>query len=120
LYKNGEIVEGIITGIQPYGVFVKIDDTHNGLLHISEISDEYIHDIYEYLSMKEKIRVKILDLGEDDHHFKLSLKALKKDGGRKRHSSIQRLLPKAIIGFQSLEEQLEQWIEEGKNGGYDD
>jgi general stress protein 13 len=120
LYKNGDIVEGVITGIQPYGAFVKIDDTHNGLLHISEISDDYIYDIHEYLSMKEKIRIKILDLGEDDHHFKLSLKALQKDSGRKRRSGIQKLLPKSIIGFQTLEDHLDQWIEEGKIGGYDD
>lgn len=117
MYHNGDIVEGIITGIQPYGAFIKLDDTHNGLLHISEISDDYIYDIHEYVSMKEKIKVKILDIGSDDHHFKLSLKALRKDHSRKRRSSIQRLLPKQELGFKTLEIHLEQWIKEAKDGG---
>ncbi|MDF9823748.1 general stress protein 13 [Breznakia sp. PF5-3] len=120
MYQNGDIVEGIITGIQPYGAFVKIDDQHNGLLHISEISDSYIHDIHEYVSMKEKIKVKILDVGTDDHHFKLSLKALHKDAGRKRRSQPHRLLPKQELGFKTLELHLDKWIKEGMDGGNND
>ena len=41
-YKIGEIVEGIITGIQPYGAFVSLDDETCGLIHISEISDGFV------------------------------------------------------------------------------
>lgn len=117
MYQNGDVVEGIITGIQPYGAFVKIDDDHNGLLHISEISDEYIHDIREYVSMKEKIKVKILDVGDDPHHFKLSLKALQRGTNRKRHTNTKRLLPKSEIGFDTLEEKLDDWIKQAINGG---
>lgn len=117
MYQNGDIIEGIITGIQPYGAFIQIDDTHNGLLHISEISDDYIYDIHEYVAMKEKIKLKILDIGTDDHHYKLSLKALQRDAARKRRVSMHRLLPKQDIGFNSLAEHLDQWIKETKNGG---
>ncbi|MDH6366434.1 MULTISPECIES: CvfD/Ygs/GSP13 family RNA-binding post-transcriptional regulator [unclassified Breznakia] len=112
MYQVGDVVEGVITGIQPYGAFVRIDDNHNGLLHISEVSDDYIHDIRQYLQMEETLQVKILDLGEDDHHFKLSLKALRKEGGRYRRSNVQKLLPEHKLGFRTLEEKLPIWIKE--------
>lgn len=116
MYHNGDIVEGIITGIQPYGVFVKIDDKYDGLIHISELSDKYIRDIHEYATVKEKVRVKILDVGFDHHHFKLSLKALdKRDLGRKRYN-VKKLMPRNVIGFKTLEMNLENWIQEGMKG----
>lgn len=118
-YQIGQVVEGIITGIQPYGVFVQIDDSHNGLLHISEISDDYIKDIHEYLKMREKIKVKILDKGEDDHHYKLSLKAAGVYPKRKRVCNQYYALPKMPIGFKSIEDNLEFWIKKAKEEDYD-
>ena len=118
-YHNGQIVEGIITGIKPYGAFIQIDDTHNGLLHISEISDDYIKDINEFVKMREKISVKILDKGEDSHHYKLSLKALDKYPKRKRNYTQYYVLPKMEIGFKSIEDNLERWIKEAMEEKYD-
>ena len=34
-YRNGQIIEGIITGIQPYGAFLSLEDGSQGLIHIS-------------------------------------------------------------------------------------
>ena len=42
-YEVGSIVKGEVTGIESYGIFVKIDDNTNGLIHISEIANRYIH-----------------------------------------------------------------------------
>ena len=42
-YQSGQVVQGIVTGIKPYGAFVKIDDNTDGLIHISEISDNYVN-----------------------------------------------------------------------------
>lgn len=108
-YNTGQIVEGVITGIKPYGAFVQIDKDHNGLLHISEISDDYIRDINEYVEMREKIKVKIIDKGDDDHHYKLSLKALK-NGNRKHYGYTYAELPKMKKGFKTLAENLDIWI----------
>lgn len=109
-YNIGDIVEGVITGIQPYGAFVQLDNAHNGLLHISEISDDYIKDVYEYLRVREKIKVKILDVGEDEYHYKLSLKALNGHPKRIRKYNQYYALPKMPKGFSSIEEHLEEWI----------
>ena len=44
-YYPGNIVEGKVVGIKPYGVFIELEDNTIGLLHISEISDNYVEDI---------------------------------------------------------------------------
>lgn len=110
MYISGQIVEGVITGIQPYGAFVQIDDETVGLIHISEISDEFVRDIRQYVSQGEQIIARIIDV--DNHQLRLSLKALnyysRKD---KNEQKIKReLLPSKDIGFRTLSEKLPQWI----------
>ena len=41
MYKVGEIIEAEVTGIESYGIFVKVDKEYNGLIHISEIDNNY-------------------------------------------------------------------------------
>lgn len=47
-YLVGQVVEGVITGIQPYGAFVYLDSDHKGLIHISEISRGYVKDVTKF------------------------------------------------------------------------
>ena len=57
----GDIVKGMITGIQPYGAFVALDNGHKGLIHISEISERYVRDVHSYVRLNERVSVKVLD-----------------------------------------------------------
>ena len=110
-YKCGDIVEGEITGIQPYGAFVKFDDSY-GLIHISEISTDYIKDIHHFLKVNQKIKVKILEVDEDTNHYKLSLKALQNGLSKEKRKYYRGAkLPKMDLGFKTLEDHLEEWIE---------
>ena len=38
MFQVGDIVEGIVTGVSDYGIFIRIDEVYTGLVHISEIS----------------------------------------------------------------------------------
>ncbi len=112
-YLVGDIVEGVITGIQPYGAFVYLDNCHNGLIHISEISESYVRDVHTYVKINQRVKVKILDVDEDGTHLKLSLKALEPKKARtlrKRH--LVHELPEMKIGFSSIAKNLNSWIEE--------
>ena len=42
IYRVGDIVTGRVTGIQPYGIFVELDENTQGLVHISEITYGYV------------------------------------------------------------------------------
>ena len=112
-YMVGEIVEGVITGIKPYGAFVYLDSQHNGLIHISEISERFVRDVHTYVKINQRVRVKILDVDEDNTHFRLSLKGVAKKKPRSfGKSRVIQELPEMKIGFSSLAEKLPEWINE--------
>ncbi|MEG0314282.1 MAG: CvfD/Ygs/GSP13 family RNA-binding post-transcriptional regulator [Erysipelotrichaceae bacterium] len=115
-YVIGEEIEGVITGLQPYGAFVYLDAENRGLIHISEISDGFIKDITSFFTVGEKVKVKIIDEDHETHQFKLSIKAI--DGkGRKtknRHNKYVKV-PVMKIGFNSLKVVLEDWIKEANS-----
>ena len=116
-YKVGQIVEGKVTGLQPYGAFVAIDKNLSGLIHISEISDGFVKNIHSFVEVGQVVRIKIIDLDEKSNQAKLSLKALQKRRFHQRHSSLKDdkpSLPLMRMGFHSIEVQLDKWIEEAK------
>ena len=115
-YRAGQIVEGRVTGIQPYGIFVSLDYNTNGLIHISEISDGFVRDISRYASVGENIRVKIIDFDPDTNHAKLSLKAIAKAHSRNRKKTIisKPSMPPMKIGFQSIAQNMSRWIRDAE------
>lgn len=78
----GEVVEGKVTDIMEYGVFVKLEDNKSGLVHISEVAREYVEDIHTVLKVGDVVKVKVLSI---DEKGKISLsikKALPRDDKR--------------------------------------
>lgn len=75
----GKIYEGTITRIMPFGAFVRINDTEiDGLIHISEVSLEYIEDINTVLAVGQKVQVmatKTNDDGKINFSIKKALKS---------------------------------------------
>ena len=48
-YNAGDIIKGKVTGIKPYGAFITLEDNYTGLLHISEISDDFVNHIEDFI-----------------------------------------------------------------------
>lgn len=69
----GQIVEGKITGITNFGVFVEIGEGKTGLVHISEVARSYVNDIKEYVKVGDVVKAKVLSVG-DDGKISLSMK----------------------------------------------
>lgn len=114
-YKIGEEVEGLVTGIKPYGAFVCIDAQNQGLVHISEITNDYVSDISQYIKINDKIKVKILSIDNKTFQMRLSIKALQSRKQRRYQQFTKRKsLPEMTIGFKTLEEKLPLWIEQAK------
>lgn len=93
-YEVGEVVTGKVTGIQPYGAFVALDDQTQGLVHISEITYGFVKDVSDYLKVGDEILVKILDVDENNEKISLSTRALqvapiqKKKNNQEKHYRI--------------------------------
>jgi len=87
-YYPGNVVEGKVVGIKPYGVFICLDEETTGLLHISEISEGFVSDINKIVKIGEIIKTKILDIDYEEKRAKLSLKAVKKRERYKKKCSL--------------------------------
>ncbi len=74
--KVGEEVEGVVTGIIDFGVFVSVDGIE-GLVHISEISWERVEDPRKYVKVGDKIKAKIIAIDKD--RLSLSIKQMSDD-----------------------------------------
>ena len=61
----GKVVEGTVTGITNFGAFVELPEGKSGLVHISEISDDYVEKVTDYLKKDQKVKVKILSISKD-------------------------------------------------------
>ena len=71
----GAIVEGKVTGITTFGAFVELPDGKVGLIHISEVSTDYVREIKDYLQVGQMIKAKVLGL-TSRNEISLSIKKL--------------------------------------------
>lgn len=69
----GEIVEGKITGITNFGVFVDLGEGKTGMVHISEVAKTYVSEIREHVKENDVVKMKVLSVG-DDGKISLSIK----------------------------------------------
>jgi ribosomal protein S1 len=74
--SEGEELEGTITRLESYGAFVDIGSERDGLVHISQITHEYIKHPEDELSVGDEIKVKVLKVNRKKRQIDLSIKAL--------------------------------------------
>lgn len=72
LVEVGNIVDGKVTGITNFGAFIQLPEGKTGLVHISEISEEYVKDIKDHLIENQEVKVKVLSM--ENGKISLSIK----------------------------------------------
>lgn len=72
----GEVMEGTVTGITNFGAFVQLPEGKSGLVHISEISHDYVEKVSDYLKKNQKVKVKVLSI-TGDNKISLSIRQAK-------------------------------------------
>ncbi len=116
-YKKGDIVSGTVNGIQPYGAFIKLENDEQGLIHISEISGFFVKNIEQYLKVGQQTKVKIIEVLEDRHLYRFSLKQVEPRfrqnirNAKSGHKRNRHKVPSDKQDFTPLEENLEKWIQ---------
>ena len=61
----GAILEGKVTGITKFGVFVELEGGKTGMVHISEVASAFVKEIRDYVTEGQTVKVKVLNIGED-------------------------------------------------------
>jgi len=62
IYKIGEIYDGIVKKVAPFGAFIELPAGHDGMIHISKISNKRIENIEDYITVGEKLQVQVLSI----------------------------------------------------------
>lgn len=75
--KTDMIINGIVTNITQFGVFVDIGIKKNGLIHISELSDSYVSNPSDIVKIHQQIKVRIKELDKQRKRIALSMKGIK-------------------------------------------
>jgi len=121
--ETGSILSGKVTGIQPYGAFVALDENTQGLVHISEITHGYVKDINDHLKVGDEIKVKVLSVDEEAGKIGLSIRATEEAPVQQiaKPKKPRKRLAAAIIpeaegqqGFNTLKDKLQDWIDQSQ------
>ena len=75
-YPIGEIVEGTVVRLAPFGAFVSLEDGIDGLVHISQIADKHVAKPEDELSPGQIIQVKVVDIDPMNQKISLSKRAV--------------------------------------------
>lgn len=117
-FQIGDIMVGEVTGIQPYGAFIRFPNEESGLIHISEISSFFVRNVADYVKVGQHVRVKIIDIVQEKEMYRLSLKQV----AERRRQNIRKISVEALpsrkkkvtiskVDFAPLKEKLPEWIE---------
>ena len=95
----GNKVKRKVTGIKNFGAFVELPEGKSGLVHISEVADNYVENVNDHLSVGDEVEVKVLTVA-DDGKISLSIKKLKNVRNVKRQRKKQSL--KTLKNYQTF------------------
>ncbi|MDU0477528.1 S1 domain-containing RNA-binding protein [Staphylococcus chromogenes] len=79
----GSKVKGKVTGIKKFGAFVELPEGKSGLVHISEVADNYVENVEDHLTVGDEVEVKVLSIA-DDGKISLSIKKAKERPRRQK------------------------------------
>jgi polyribonucleotide nucleotidyltransferase len=82
----GEIYEGTVKDLLNFGALIEILPGRVGLMHVSEIANTYVKDVKEWFKIGDKVRVKVIAIG-DEGKFSLSKKALEGDSDNRKFNN---------------------------------
>ncbi|MGI6776861.1 MAG: S1 RNA-binding domain-containing protein [Acetivibrionales bacterium] len=64
LVEVGQVIEGKVSGITNFGAFIQLPGGKVGLVHISEVAEEYVKDINSHLKENQPVKVKVISVDE--------------------------------------------------------
>lgn len=80
-YPVGTIVDGKVTKLVPFGAFVELEDSVEGLVHISEMAPKHIDTPAQVAKQGDEVKVKVMDINTDRRRISLSMKAAAEELG---------------------------------------
>ena len=108
----GNKLKGKITGIKKFGAFVELPEGKSGLVHISEVGDNYVENVEDHLSVGDEVEVKVLSIA-DDGKISLSIKKAKDRPRKPRHSKANHGKP--VQKTEDFEKKLSNFLKDSED-----
>jgi len=107
---EGDVIVGTVVRVYPKYAIILFDNDETGLLHISELSNDYVRNFTGFVHVGNIYKVKVIKIDPDKGFMKVSLKALseqeRRDGLQKKKIDLE------DVDFSELEKRLPDWIKE--------
>ncbi len=97
-YIPGQIVEGTVTKITNFGVFIELEENLEGLLHVSELADHKVEDPHSEVKIGDKLQVKILRVDAGERKIGLSKKRAEWSAEQEAESGAEKVAAKPRRG----------------------
>ncbi|MDA7823219.1 30S ribosomal protein S1 [Opitutales bacterium] len=75
LFRMGDVVSGKVARVAGYGAFIELDHDIDGLVHISQISEDRIEKVKDYLNEGDEVKARVIKIDKDERRIGLSIKA---------------------------------------------
>ena len=75
LYRLGDVIKGKVARVAGYGAFVELDNDIDGLVHISQISEERVEKIKDFLNEGDEVSARVIKIDKEERRIGLSVKA---------------------------------------------
>ena len=75
LYKLGDVIKGKVARVAGYGAFVELENEIDGLVHISQVSEERIEKIKDHLNEGDEVSARVIKIDKEQRRIGLSIKA---------------------------------------------
>lgn len=129
-FNVGDILEGEVVSIKPYGAFVRFSNGEIGMIHISEVAEEYVRDVADYLAVGEEVTAKVIgessegkpnlslkrltEVELEEARFSREVEEVRLALGRRNGEILARLKRQRRRPPAQREETLQSWIDEAR------
>ena len=79
LYKLGDVIKGKVARIAGYGAFIELENDIDGLVHISQVSEERIEKIKDHINEGDEVSARVIKIDKEERRIGLSIKAAEYD-----------------------------------------
>lgn len=107
----GNVVEGTVSGITNFGAFIQLPEGKTGLVHISEISHDYVSNVSEYLKKDQAVKVKVLSIS-DEGKISLSIRQAEPKKSKKQPAEIDWSKSDDKQKFMSFEDKMAKFLKD--------
>jgi small subunit ribosomal protein S1 len=80
LHQPGEIIDGSVTKLVPFGAFVRVGDGIEGLVHISELADRHVETAEQVVKVGDGVKVKVIEIDVERRRISLSIRQASREG----------------------------------------